>query len=78
MKPACEMDEPAAKAVGWQNVGTYKAGGLDCPNLFFTTPDKISESVFGSLPSTEVVTAIASKSLIPILIYDQVNVPLSS
>lgn len=61
------MDKPAVTPVGWQNTGTYKAEGLYCPNLFFTIPDKLSESAFESLPSTEVYTAITSHSLIPIL-----------
>lgn len=72
------MDKPAVKPVGWQNIGTYKVEGLYCPNLFFTIPDKWSESAFGSLPSTEVYAAIASHSLIPILTYDQGSVSLSS
>lgn len=70
------MDKPAVKPVGWQNTG--KVEGLYCPNLFFTIPDKWSESAFESLPSTEVYTAIISNSLIPILIYDQGSLSLSS
>lgn len=68
------MDKPAVKPVGWQNIGTYKVGALKS----FTIPDKLSESAFGSLPSAEVYTATASNCLIPILIYDQGSVSLSS